>query len=170
MYYCINHIINTGNLFFNNSILINYNNSQYNIISTFEKNSNDLLLLFEHFDEWINKYIYLYNFNTDNFMFVSNDVTFFSEDLSYILELYYKKTEPNPIYYKNYSIASLFKNVYGFTFKTSLKVMKNFLNISVNKLHVQNIECNVLLYIFVRCLNDYGKRIHNFEPNIIKEK
>lgn len=164
MYYCINYIINTDKLFFNSSILIHYKDNQYSVISTFEKNSADLLLLFEFFNEWITKYIPLYNFNTDNFMFVSYDTTFFSQDLSYILNLHYKKIVPPQIFYHNYSVAMLFKNTYGFTFKSSLKIMKNFLKINNYISYVQNIECNILFNIFIKCLNDYGERIHKFKP------
>lgn len=167
MYYCINHIINTNRLYFNNSILIKYENTNFTVISTFENNSTDLLLLFEQFDIWLSIYKVQYNFNINNFMFVSYDNIYFSEDLSYILKLHYKKTEPNPIYYYNYSIAMLFKNVYGFTFKSSTKVMKRFLNIHATISYVKNIDCNILLYIFIKCLKDYGDRINNYKPNQI---
>lgn len=172
-YYCINHFVDSVNVTFFNSILVNNN---YDIVSTFENNSSDPLLLFEIYHNWLINIEQLSNqkFNLTNFAFVNYDNTS-TINFKEIVFTYFRNSYCPLIYKYNYYISDLLINTYGFTtiapgkFSTSLlenlpiKRIIKFLKIKINKDIIKNIDCNYLLQIFIICKKDYGTRFNNYK-------
>jgi hypothetical protein len=190
MFYCINYFINSDKIVSLTSILFkkidniyyqystDQNKREFQIISTFEKNSIHINLLISEFVKWFNKFLIEYNFNYLNFAFINYNDFFCINKLGNLLMTHYSNVNI-PEDYSNirihipevfsyyYSINQLFINTYGFNNQISIKSMKRFLQLQIDEYYVRNIEANYLLYIFIRVINDYGARINNFQPTII---
>jgi hypothetical protein len=160
-YYCINYFVDSENITFFNSILVNYD---YEIISTFENNSSDPLMLFEIYHNWLINIEQLSNqkFNLTNFAFVNYDNTS-TINFQEIVFTYFKNSHCPLIYKYNYYISDLLIKTYGFTTIGPIKSIIKFLKIKINKDIIKNIDCNYLLQIFIICKKDYGDRFNYYK-------
>uniref|UniRef100_A0A6C0DCC6 Uncharacterized protein n=1 Tax=viral metagenome TaxID=1070528 RepID=A0A6C0DCC6_9ZZZZ len=159
-YYCINYFINTKNITFFNSILVNYD---YEIISTFENNSSDPLMLFEIYNNWLIDIQQSTNqkFNLTNFAFVNYD-KISTAILKEILYNYFRNSCPI-IYNYTYYISDLLSKTYGFESVVPIRNIIKFLKIKIDKDIIKNLECNYLLQIFIICKKDYGDRFNYYK-------
>ena len=160
-YYCINHFVDSENISFFNSILVN---NDYEIISIFENNSSNPLMLFEIYNNWLINIQQLTNqkFNLTNFAFINYDKISTIHFKDCVLN--YFKNSTYPLIYKyNYYISDLMIKTYGFTKVLPIKSIIKFLKIKINKDIIKNIDCNYLLQIFIICKKDYGDRFNYYK-------